>query len=122
LFIAKVSAQDETYVKNHYNKTEYQIKMRDGIKLHTVIYSPKDTSVKYPILFQRTPYSCSPYGKNKYKSKIGPNEFLMKEGNIFVYQDVRGRWNSEGVYDNMRAYIPNKKGKQVDEASVLTIR
>ncbi|PHS64034.1 MAG: X-Pro dipeptidyl-peptidase [Flavobacterium sp.] len=117
LFVFKVSAQDETYVKDNYNKTEYTIEMRDGIKLHTVVYSPKDTSKKYPILFQRTPYSCSPYGKDQYKTKISPNKFLMKEGNIIVYQDVRGRWNSEGVYDNMRAYIPNKKGKQVDEAS-----
>ena len=117
LFVIKVSAQEKTYVKDHYNKAEYSIKMRDGIKLHTVVYSPKDTSKKYPILFQRTPYSCNPYGKETFKTKIGPNEFLMKEGNIIVYQDVRGRWNSEGVYDNMRAYIPNKKRKQVDEAS-----
>ncbi len=110
-------SQDENYVKENYNKTEKQITMRDGKKLYTVIYSPKDTSKKYPILFQRTPYSCQPYGEDQFKSKIGPNEFLMKEGNIIVYQDVRGRWMSEGVYDNMRAYIPNKKGKQVDEAS-----
>ena len=117
LFVIKVSAQDETYVKDHYNKAEYSIEMRDGIKLHTVVYSPKDTSKEYPILFQRTPYSCRPYGNDKYRIVIGPNDFLMKEGNIFVYQDVRGRWNSEGVYDNMRPYIPNKKGNQTDEAS-----
>ncbi|MFK5982741.1 MAG: CocE/NonD family hydrolase [Flavobacteriaceae bacterium] len=117
LFVIKVSAQDGTYVKDNYNKTEYTIEMRDGIKLHTVVYSPKDTSREYPILFQRTPYSCRPYGNDQYKTKIGPNEFLMKEGYIIVYQDVRGRWNSEGVYDNMRAYIPNKKRNQTDEAS-----
>ena len=57
---------------------------------------------------QRTPYSSRPYG-NEMRTKIGPNVHLMKEGNIIVYQDVRGRWMSEGVYDNMRAYIPNKK-------------
>lgn len=91
--------------------------MRDGIKLHTTIYSPKDTSKKYPILMQRTPYSSAPYGEGEFKKQVGPNEFLMKEGNIIVYQDVRGRWMSEGVYDNMRAYIPNKKRKQIDEAS-----
>ena len=117
LFVTKVSSQEEIFVKDHYSKAEYAIEMRDGIKLHTVVYSPKDTSKKYPILFQRTPYSCHPYGEDQYKTKIGPNEFLMKEGNIIVYQDVRGRWNSEGVYDNMRAYIPNKKGNQFDEAS-----
>jgi uncharacterized protein len=65
----------------------------------------------------RTPYSSRPYGEDKFRSLLGPNEQLMKEGNIFVYQDVRGRWMSEGVYDNMRAFIPNKKRKQVDEAS-----
>ncbi|WP_062060370.1 CocE/NonD family hydrolase [Aquimarina longa] len=104
-------------VKEHYTKQEVDIVMRDGIKLHTTIYSPKDTSKKHPILMQRTPYSSIPYGEGAFKSKIGPNEFLMKEGNIIVYQDVRGRWMSEGVYDNMRAYIPNKTGKQFDEAS-----
>ena len=91
--------------------------MRDGIKLHTTIYSPKDTSKKYPILMSRTPYSSRPYGSNQYKALISPNRKMMKEGNIVVYQDVRGRWNSEGVYDNMRAYIPNKKEGEVDEAS-----
>ncbi len=104
-------------VKQHYTKQEIDIVMRDGIKLHTTIYTPKDTSKKYPMLLKRTPYSCRPYGDDQFMSKIGPNEFLMKEGNIMVYQDVRGRWMSEGVYDNMRAYIPNKKGKQFDEAS-----
>ncbi|MDG3581977.1 CocE/NonD family hydrolase [Galbibacter pacificus] len=112
-----LKAQTEYNVKDHYNKQEVLITMRDGIKLHTTIYSPKDTSVKYPILMQRTPYSCQPYGEDQFRSKIGPNETMMKEGNVIVYQDVRGRWNSEGVYDNMRAYIPNKKKKEVDEAS-----
>ncbi|TRZ42616.1 X-Pro dipeptidyl-peptidase [Robertkochia solimangrovi] len=91
--------------------------MRDGILLHTTIYSPKDTSKEYPILMQRTPYSCQPYGEDQFRATIGPNTTMMKEGIIVVYQDVRGRWNSEGVYDNMRAYIPNKKRKQIDEAS-----
>jgi putative CocE/NonD family hydrolase len=118
-FIAffSTNAQEENYVKDNYNKTETYIEMRDGTKLFTTIYSPKDTSKQYPILLKRTPYSCRPYGENQYPSKVGPNEFLMKEGNIMVYQDVRGRWMSEGTYDNMRAYIPNKKGTQFDEAS-----
>lgn len=108
----------QTYdVKEHYNKQEVSIVMRDGIKLHTTIYSPKDTSKKYPILLQRTPYSCAPYGPDEFRKNIGPNQTLMQEGYIIVYQDVRGRWNSEGVYDNMRAFIPNKKKKQTDEAS-----
>ncbi len=108
----------ETYtVKEHYTKQEVTIAMRDGVKLHTTIYSPKDTSKKYPIVMQRTPYSSRPYGENEFRSKIGPNEFMMKEGYIIVYQDVRGRWMSEGDYENMRAFIPNKTAKQTDEAS-----
>ena len=113
--LAQSNAEYE--VKAYYDKMEVDIPMRDGVKLHTTIYSPKDTSQEYPILMQRTPYSSRPYGKDQFRSKIGPNEILMKEGNIIVYQDVRGRWMSEGKYDNMRAYIPNKKGNQVDEAS-----
>ena len=107
----------DTYVIDNYTKQEVTIAMRDGTKLHTTIYSPKDTSEKYPILMQRTPYSSAPYGDEKMKTKIGPNIHLMKEGNIIVYQDVRGRWMSEGVYDNMRAYIPNKTAKEADEVS-----
>ncbi|WP_082041712.1 CocE/NonD family hydrolase [Lacinutrix sp. Hel_I_90] len=110
--------EKETYVQDHYRKQEVAITMRDGIKLHTTIYSPKDTSETYPILMMRTPYSSQPYGENEFMENIGPNSHLMKEGNIIVYQDVRGRWLSEGVYDNMRAYIPNKKGdKDIDESS-----
>ncbi len=108
---------EEYNVKENYNKQEVYITMRDGAKLHTTIYSPKDTSKKYPVIMQRTPYSSQPYGADQFRSKIGPNEYLMQEGNIIVYQDVRGRWMSEGTYDNMRAYIPNKKKKQADEAS-----
>ncbi|MGO3261785.1 MAG: CocE/NonD family hydrolase [Mesonia sp.] len=116
--VCNLSAQDEDYqIKEHYDKQEVDIEMRDGIKLHTTIYSPKDKSQKYPIIMQRTPYSSRPYGEDQFRSKVGPNEFLMKEGNIIVYQDVRGRWMSEGIYDNMRAFIPNKKGKEIDEAS-----
>lgn len=111
------NAVPDTYVQDNYTKQEVAIKMRDGIKLHTTIYSPKDTSKKYPILLKRTPYSCRPYGEDNYPTRIGPNKYLMEEGNIMVYQDVRGRWNSEGVYDNMRAFIPNKTGDQTDEAS-----
>ncbi|MCM4153650.1 X-Pro dipeptidyl-peptidase [Arenibacter sp. N53] len=113
----KTGVVDTYNPTDFYNKKEITIPMRDGIKLHTTIYSPKDTSKKYPIIMSRTPYSCRPYGSNEYKALISPNRKMMKEGNIVVYQDVRGRWNSEGVYDNMRAYIPNKKEGEVDEAS-----
>jgi putative CocE/NonD family hydrolase len=119
LFTACNSTKEEikdTYVLDNYTKQEVDIVMRDGVKLHTTIYSPKSTSKKHPILMQRTPYSSAPYGEAM-KTKISPNVHLMKEGNIVVYQDVRGRWMSEGIYDNMRAYIPNKTAKQADEVS-----
>ncbi len=113
----ETTEKKENYVEENYTKQEVDIVMRDGIKLHTTIYSPKDTSKKYPILMQRTPYSSRPYGEGKMKTKIGPNVHLMKDKYIVVYQDVRGRWMSEGVYDNMRAYNPNKKENEADEVS-----
>ena len=109
---------EDSYVRDHYNKKEVSIEMRDGIKLHTTIYSPKDNSKTYPILLKRTPYSCRPYGENEFPRRIAPNQYMQKEGYIVVYQDVRGRWMSEGIYDNMRAYIPNKKSdKEIDEST-----
>ncbi len=108
----------DPFVKDNYDKKEVTITMRDSFNLHTTIYSPKDKSKTYPILLKRTPYSCRPYGENEFPNKIGPNIHLMKQGNIIVYQDVRGRWMSEGTYDNMRAYNPNKKSnKDIDESS-----
>ena len=109
---------ENDYVKKNYTKTEVDIVMRDGIKLHTTIYAPKDQTQSYPIIIQRTPYSSRPYGENNYRTSIAPNVNMMKEGYIVVYQDVRGRWMSEGTYENMRAYIPNKQDStQVDESS-----
>ena len=117
----KEQSQEQTetnYVEENYDKTETTITMRDGVKLFTSIYTPKDKSQEYPILLQRTPYSVRPYGADKFKRNIGPNEHLMKDKYIVVYQDVRGRWMSEGTYDNMRAYIPNKPDSTyVDESS-----
>ncbi|MEM8845685.1 MAG: CocE/NonD family hydrolase [Bacteroidota bacterium] len=115
---AKTEVVEENYVAKNYTKREVDVEMRDGVKLHTTIYSPKDTSQEYPILMQRTPYSSRPYGEGEYRTQIGPNIHLMEEGNIIVYQDVRGRWMSEGHYDNMRAYIPNKQSNEdIDESS-----
>ena len=108
----------ETYVSDNYTKSEVDITMRDGIKLHTTIYSPKDSSKEYPIIMQRTPYSSQPYGAGNFKEKIAPNIHMMKDGYIVVYQDVRGRWLSEGHYENMRAYNPNKTtDADIDESS-----
>lgn len=105
---------------NDYEKNAYEIEMRDGVKLYTVVYSPKDKSKKYPILMQRTPYSVAPYEEGKKREKLGPSKYLMQDGYIFVYQDVRGRYMSEGSYDNMRPQISNenkKKQKEIDEST-----
>jgi len=110
--------KDSLYIAQHFTKNEYLIPMRDGVKLFTVVYSPRDTSVNYPILLSRTPYSVGPYGRDNYKSELGPSKLFENEGYIFVYQDVRGRFMSEGTFVEMRPYIENKKNnKDVDESS-----
>jgi putative CocE/NonD family hydrolase len=86
------------YTQAHYTKFDYRIPMRDGVRLFTTVYVPKDTSQTYPILMQRTPYSVAPYGIDNYRAVIGPSEAAEKEGFIFVYQDVRGRCMSEGEF------------------------
>lgn len=111
-------AQGIEYVKANYTKYEYRIPMRDGKKLFTTVYAPKDDSQTYPILLTRTPYSAGPYGADQYKSDLGPSPLFGKEGYIFAYQDVRGRWMSEGEFVNMRPYRPTKNGpNDVDESS-----
>ena len=122
LVYVQVPAQDaaRSHVESNYDKSEHQITMRDGVKLFTIVYTPKDKSKQYPFLMKRTCYSISPYGPDSYAKSIGPSKRLMKEGYIFVYQDVRGRYMSEGTFDNMRPNIPGnnpKKKKDIDESS-----
>jgi putative CocE/NonD family hydrolase len=105
------------YIKANYTKREVRIPMRDGVKLFTAIYEPKDTSHKYPVLMQRTCYTVQPYGEANFRTSLGPNELFAKEGYIFVYQDVRGRWMSEGEYENVRPDIDNKTPKDIDEST-----
>lgn len=116
--------QDSLFARENYTKTEIQIAMRDGTKLFTVIYVPKDASASntYPMLMQRTCYSAGPYGATEFKKLIGPSPTAMREKYIVVYQDVRGRWMSEGKFTNMTPHIADKKVKSgakadVDEAS-----
>ncbi|SHM92192.1 hypothetical protein SAMN04488057_104386 [Cyclobacterium lianum] len=111
--------EQNDYVAQHYQKKEYSIPMRDGVNLHTVVYSPLDESQPYPILMQRTPYSAGPYGEGNLKNSLGPSPFLMRDGYIFVYQDVRGRWMSEGSYDNMRPTLNERTAdpNAIDEST-----
>ncbi len=104
-----------SYVKENYTKESVYIPMRDGTKLYTVIYAPKDASRDYPIMMQRTCYSAGPYGDNEFKRSLGPNPYMMKEGYIFVYQDVRGRWMSEGTFTNMTPNIPGNDVNNPDD-------
>lgn len=111
-------AQSAEYVKANYTKYEFRIPMRDGKRLFTSVYVPKDSTQTYPILLNRTPYSVAPYGVDKYRPSLGPNELFQKSGYIFVNQDVRGRYMSEGVFLEMTPHNPAKRSpKDVDEAS-----
>lgn len=106
------------YAKENYTKKEYHVSMRDGIKLFTAVYSPKDTTRDYPFLILRTPYGIKPYGEDTFPAILGPSSYIMEEKFIFVYQDVRGKYMSEGRFDNMNPYIPEKKTeKDVDNST-----
>jgi putative CocE/NonD family hydrolase len=105
------------YIKANYTKREVTIPVRDGVKLFASIYEPKDKSQKYPILLNRTPYSVAPYGVENFRQTLGPNQLFAREGYIFVYQDVRGRWMSEGMFENVRPDIANTKPSEIDEST-----
>jgi hypothetical protein len=113
----------EDFVRAHYTKYEYRIPMRDGVRLFTAVYVPKASAFPgdpgpYPFLMDRTPYSVAPYGEDRYPAKLGPSDDFENSGYIFVYQDVRGRWMSEGTFVEMHPAIDEKKSsKDVDESS-----
>ncbi len=111
----------EAFVPANYDKQEVYIPMRDGTRLFTAIYTPKDASpdLRYPILMKRTCYSVRPYGEDEYATtRLGPSPTLVREGYIFVHQDVRGRWMSEGKWTNMTPHLDQKAGDEdVDESS-----
>jgi putative CocE/NonD family hydrolase len=112
-------APKEDYVRAHYTKYEFRIPMRDGKRLFTAVYVPKDPAGgPYPFLLSRTPYDVGPYGEDQYPKRLGPSDEFEKSGYIFVNQDVRGRWMSEGEFAEMRPHIDQKKSpKDVDDAS-----
>ncbi len=119
LFTTSTFSQGNTFLEEKYNKKEYRIKMRDGVRLLTSVYSPKDTSIKYPIIIWRTPYSVGPYGEDKYYSYNRYTwEHFIEAKYIIVYQDVRGRFMSEGTFNDMTPFIENKKSnKDIDETT-----
>jgi putative CocE/NonD family hydrolase len=121
LAIAQVAArppgpadEERNYVREHYTKHEYKIAMRDGVKLLTAVYAPKDDSRTYPILLTRTPYAVGPYGVDSQDRSLP----YAKEGFIFVYQDVRGRYGSEGTFVDLRPQLPADRGRRdIDEST-----
>lgn len=106
------------YIRSHYTKFEYSIPARDGIQLFTSVYTPNDRSQKYPILLLRTPYTVRPYGADQYKTALGPDASFEKEGFIFVFQDVRGRYRSGGTFEHMRPHVLKKaNNRDIDEST-----
>lgn len=119
IIIFNLSTAQTNPVQDNYTKKEVYIPMRDGTKLFTIIYTPKDISKgkKYPFIMNRTCYSIAPYGENNFRKKLNPNKFIEKEKYIFVFQDVRGRYMSEGIFTNMTPQIDHKTKKDVDEST-----
>ena len=117
-FIAQSQSSINSFMKENYDKFEYFIPMRDGVKLFTLVYMPKDRSKTYPILMNRTCYNASGYAN--FNPHGHPSDFLVRDMYILVFQDVRGRYMSEGTFDNMRPNIPGNDPKNktaIDESS-----
>jgi len=107
------------YIRSHYTKVEFRIPMRDGVRLFTVAYVPNEASAEntYPMLLARSPYSVGPYGADRYPSSFYLPEEMVREGYIFVEQDVRGRFMSEGTFVNMRPHLDEKNAGDIDEST-----
>src|SRR6187397_2708352 len=117
--LSQTNFQDSSWIVENYYKIERQVSMRDGVKLFTSIYIPKDSTEKHPILITRTPYSCAPYGEGNWPTFWnGHKKYYFREGYIMVIQDVRGRFMSEGEFMDVRPFKPQKKNAtDIDEAS-----
>src|SRR5262249_29794285 len=109
--------QGVDYLKTHYTKTEHMVPMRDGVRLFTTVFTPKDSTQKYPILLTRTQSGVAPYGTDQFPRNLGPSPLFGRERFIFVNQDIRGRWASEGTFVRLRPHNPAKGPKDVDESS-----
>jgi putative CocE/NonD family hydrolase len=104
-------------IREKYDKQEVYIEMRDGVKLFTSIYTPKNGNGQSPMLLNRSPYNSEPAGESEYNFFVSVYYRFIKEGYVLVFQDVRGRYMSEGKFVNVRPFNPDKKGKEIDEAS-----
>ena len=114
----RASASKSERVRALYTKREVLIPMRDGVKLFTAVYVPKDAQAPFPILLRRTPYSCRPYGPEAFPETPGPNDLFTDAGYAFAIQDVRGAYMSEGEFVDVRPHVPVKDSRaDVDESS-----
>ena len=111
------AAQQHVPLEARYAKTEYRIAMRDGKRLLTVVYTPRDTTRSYPIMLTRTPYGVGPYGEAAYPRGIGPSPRFADDGYIVVYQDVRGRFLSEGDFAHMTPWKGMSGAGATDEST-----
>jgi uncharacterized protein len=110
-------AQRSDSLARLYTKSELRIPMHDGTQLFTVVYQPRDTSRRYPIMMTRTPYSVGPYGPTAYPRFLGPSPRFTQEGFIFVYQDVRGRFMSDGDFVHMTPWRGMAGARSTDEST-----
>ncbi len=120
VFAPQASAQeiDRKWLEENYTKFEFKVPMRDGVRLHTSVYTPKDDSQTYPVLLLRTPYGVRPYGSSAYPNPSGSFSVLARDKFIFAYQDVRGRNGSEGQFVHVRPFNPDRRGPQdIDEST-----
>lgn len=111
-------SEDSLYMRTHYSQAEYRVSMRDGTELFILVYTPKDQTKTYPILLNRTCYNASSY--RDFKTHGHPSRYLVKDGYILVFQDVRGRYMSGGVFNNMTPNIPGNDPRNktaIDESS-----
>jgi hypothetical protein len=105
------------YFERHYRKSEHMVPMRDGVRLFTQVYNPVDESELHPIIIFRTPYGTPPYGETFTHMTI-PSLYFLKENYILVFQDIRGRFMSEGTFQFCSPYKADKKSAaDVDESS-----
>ncbi len=118
LCTTQAQSSDSLYIAEHYDKLEVEIPMRDGIHLFTSVYTPKDRNTTYPVMLLRTPYRAAPYGTEHFRNNLGPSPLFMREKFIFVYQDVRGKFMSDGEFEDMRPQVAGTNEKKgIDEST-----
>lgn len=117
--VARLAGQDAAYLRANYTKHQYHIPMRDGVRLFAVVYVPKDTGERHPIILTRTPYGVAPYEADSFPPQLGhQRRAYAQAGYILAYEDVRGRYMSEGEYVNVRPVLGAKRSSQdIDETT-----